>query len=120
MKKLIILTALVLNACTTVRRDDHSYTYIHNFNSSSEEKPAEQVKRMREDIFPSDDFPEYKNGLKQRSAVIDNDNESIQPTTGVTHNHYYTRTAAATYNPPPAYSGFAPSTRRYLIQGEIR
>lgn len=119
MKKLIILTALVLNACTTVRRDDHSYTYIHNFNSNSGEKPAEQVKRRREDIFPSDDFPDYNNGLKQRSAVIDN--EDIHPTSGVTHNHYYTqRTAAATYNPPPAYSGFAPSARRYLIQGEIR
>jgi len=121
MKKLIILTALVLNACTTVKRDDHSYTYIHNFNSSSGEKPAEQVKRRREDIFPSDDFPEYGNGLKPRSAVIDNDNEQNHPTTGVIHNHYYTRTtAAATYNSPPAYSGFAPSARRYLIQGEIR
>jgi hypothetical protein len=121
MKKLIILTALVLNACTTVKRDDHSYTYIHNFNSSSGEKPAEQVKRRREDIFPSDDFPEYGNGLKPRSAVIDNDNEQNHPTTGVIHNHYYTRTtAAATYTPPPSYSGFAPSARRYLIQGEIR
>jgi hypothetical protein len=118
MKKLIILTALVLNACTTVRRDDHSYTYIHNFNSNSVEKPAEQVKRRREDIFPSDDFPDYSNTFKQRSAVIDN--EEIQPTSGVIHNHYYTQRAAATYNPPPAYSGFAPSTRRYLLHGEIR
>lgn len=112
MKKLIILTALVLNACTTVRRDDHSYTYIHNFNSNSEEKPAKQFKLERE----SDDYPFYeKNGLGQNSAVI----EEPRPNSPVTHNHYYSQKAAV-YNPPPSYSGFAPSTRRYLLQGEIR
>jgi hypothetical protein len=121
MKKLLILTALVLNACTSVRRDDHSYTYIHNFNSSSEEKPSKQYKARREDEYPSGDFPQYGNGLGQSSAVIENNNEPIQNTSGVIHNHYYpSQGRVAAYNPPPAYSGFAPSTRRYLIQGEIR
>jgi hypothetical protein len=123
MKKLIILALLTITSCTTVRRDNHSYTYIHNFNSSSsEEKPARQFKEKREDIYPSDDFPQYGNGLGQTSAVIDNDIdiEPIRPSTGVTHNHYYPQRRAATYNPPPSYSGFAPSARRYLLHGETR
>jgi hypothetical protein len=120
MKKLLILTALVLNACTSVRRDDHSYTYIHNFNSSSGEKPSKQYKASREEGYPSDDFPQYENGLGRSSAVIQNDIEPVQNSSGVTHNHYYPQNRVAAYNPPPAYSGFAPSARRYLIQGEIR
>jgi hypothetical protein len=114
MKKLIILIALVLNACTTVRRDDHSYTYIHNFNSYSEEKPSKPFK-PEEDL---DDYPFYeKSGLGQSSAVIDDSNQKSSITHN--HNHYYPQKRAA-YNPPPPYSGFAPSARRYLIHGEFR
>jgi hypothetical protein len=111
MKKLIILIALVLNACTTVRRDDHSYTYIHNFNSNSEEKPARQFKSRH-----NDDYPFYeKNNVSQSSAVI----EDPLPNLPVTHNHYYSEKAAV-YDPPQSYSGFAPSARRYLTHGEVR
>jgi hypothetical protein len=117
MKKLIILTLLAITSCTTVRRDDHSYTYIHNFNSSSEEKPATPLKRLRDDE-PSGDYPFYDKGL-QSSAVIDN-NEQKSNNSNITHNHYYPQRAAATYNPPPAYSGFAPSAGRYLLHGEMR
>lgn len=114
MKKLIILTALVLNACTTVRRDDHSYTYIHNFNSSSGEAPSRPFKPESE----PDDYPFYeKKGLEQKSAVIDDTRSNSSVTH--THNHYYPQKAAV-YNPPPSYSGFSPSARRYLIHGEVR
>jgi len=119
MKKLIILTALVLSSCTTVRRDDHSYTYIHNFNSNSEEKPARQYKASREEEPPTGDYPFYENGLGATSAVIDKD-DNKKTSAVVTHNHYYHQPRVATYNPPPSYSGFNPSARRYLIQGEIR
>lgn len=122
MKKLLILTALVLNACTSVRRDDHSYTYIHNFNSSStsEEKPFKKPQIKPEDEYPTGDFPQYENGMGKTSAVIEN-NDSVRNSSGVTHNHYYPQnTRVASYNPPPAYSGFAPSARRYLIHGETR
>lgn len=121
MKKLLILTALVLNACTSVRRDDHSYTYIHNFNSSSEEKPSKQYKVKNDDEYPSGDFPQYEKGMGKTSAVIENNNEPVLNSSGVTHNHYYPQNnRVASYNPPPAYSGYAPSARRYLIYGENR
>jgi hypothetical protein len=112
MKKLIILSLLALTSCTTVRRDDHSYTYIHNFNSNSEEKPARQFKETRE----GEDYPFYeKNGFGRKSAVIDNDTTDSSV---VINNHYNHRVAA--YNPPPSYSGFSPSARRYLMYGEVR
>jgi hypothetical protein len=122
MKKLLILTALVLNACTSIRRDDHSYTYIHNFNSSatSEERAFKKPEIKPEDEYPTGDFPQYENGMGRTSAVIDN-NDSVRNSSGVTRNHYYPQnTRVASYNPPPAYSGFAPSARRYLIHGETR
>ncbi len=106
---------MALTSCTTVRRDDHSYTYIHNFNTTSEDKPARQFKASRDE----EDYPFYeKNGLNQKSAVIDNDQND---SSGVIHNHYYQQShRVATYNPPPSYSGFSPSARRYLMYGEVR
>jgi hypothetical protein len=129
MKKLIILTLLAFTSCTSIRKDDHSYTYIHNFNSSSEEKPAKQLKNKRESDQPSEDYPFYDNGF-QPSAVVEDfndhkdynnhiDSNNYKNPYTVTHNHYYPQ-RTATYTPTPSYSGFAPSARRYLIQGEIR
>lgn len=124
MKKLIILSLLVLNSCTTIRRDDHSYTYIHNFNSTSEEKPSRQYKSRRDnDVYP---FYE-KNGLSQNSAVIDNDPNDFNDINDLNdlndnniHNNYQQSHRVAAYNPPNSYSGFSPSARRYLIYGEVR
>jgi hypothetical protein len=128
MKRTIILPLLlVLSSCTTVRRDDHSYTYIHNFNNngSNSESPV-SIKRpkIRKDADSEDDAPFYNKGLSSNNDIIGDQQfvqgNGLQPST--VHNHYYAEQRPH-YQIPPAYSGryeaYNPAGRRFLLRAEL-
>lgn len=134
--KLIISMCLILPACTTVRKDDHSYTYIHNYNNNTDDSSgSKKVKLKREsnndDEPVADETPIYNRGLRRTSTSM-NDEQFLQyqqaetpqvlPPANVTYNHYYAANTPKrpTYHVPPSYSGFTPSVRRFLVYGDIR
>lgn len=124
---------LTLASCTTVKKDDHSYTYIHNFNNnaSNTEAPVSTKRpKIRRDPDFDDDAPFYNKGLGSANTDINGDQQYVQgglqnAQPNVVHNHYYAENGVERphYQVPPAYSGrleaFNPAGRRFLVRAEL-
>jgi len=141
MKRTIIIPMLLaLTSCTTVKKDDHSYTYIHNFNNhggSSDAPVSTKRPKIKREVAIDDDAPFYSNGLGsntdtigdqqyvQSSSYFPNNKSSQTAQNKIVHNHYYAENGVErpSYNIPPAYSGryegFNPAGRRFLMRAEV-
>lgn len=115
-----------------MRKDDHSYTYIHNFNAPVDSAGSKKVNiksEPNEMEYPmANEAPFYNKGMnRQSSNNTDQDYlqykqlDTEQPK-NITHNHYYASNTQERprYNPPQNYAGFNPSVRRFLLEGESR
>ena len=140
MKRTIIIPLLLaLSSCTTVKKDDHSYTYIHNFNNNGGGDTPVSTKRpkVRKEIEPDNDAPFYSKGFGANSETM-GDQQYVQTNAytpniegtqtaqaSIVHNHYYAENSVErpSYNIPPAYSGryeaFNPAGRRFLMRAEF-
>lgn len=125
---------LALASCTTVKKDDHSYTYIHtlNNNTQSSESPISTKKpKIRREVELDDDAPFYSKGFSSVDDIrgdlqyVQEGGTQPSPQPNVVHNHYYAENGVERpqYQIPPAYSGrlqaFNPAGRRFLMRAEV-
>ena len=102
----------MLSACTTTKSDNHSYTYIHNFNASSESTEKKSSKAQENYEYIADDAPFYNRGLNNRPSAVISDKPNAGQQEPMRYNNYY--------YPPIGGFGFTPTVRRHLMYGETR
>jgi len=111
MKKIYLLPFLLISACTTSKSDNHSYTYIHNLNASSE--PEKKSNRTQDNSeYVGDDAPFYNRGMDKRPSAVISDKPNAGQREPIMYNNYY--------YPPIDGFGFTPTVRRHLMYGETR
>ena len=113
MKKIYLLPFVLLSACTTSKSDNHSYTYIHNLNASSESSSEKKPVRTQENIeYIGDDAPFYNRGMDRRQSAVIPEKPNAGQREPIMYNNYY--------YPPIDGFGFTPTVRRHLMYGETR